>query len=306
MNRLLAVPLVLALLFVVAVPAFAASDLIISIDGSTLLSPGDTASFVFTTTASGSLVNPSTVTATLYFPNGVNFLPLTPINVATGVYMVSFAVADDAAIGFYAIVVSGSYNFGSYSGTAVKGFEVSELQSNILSAIGGLSGQISGVEDNLLGAVNSVTSLVTSVNGSVGRQFAATNTQLTGMQSALSGSISTLGTSISSLGTTVTGAITNSQSAITGAVTNSQTAVTGAITNSQTAVTGAVTSSQNSVQGSITNSQSSLTSAINTARDYVNTQVGNVVNNVQTWEYIILLVAVITLILAVILLMRKK
>jgi hypothetical protein len=304
MNRAFAVPLIFVLLAMVAVPVLAASpDLLISIDGSTLLSPGDTASFVFTATANGALVNPTTVTATLYFPNGVNFLPLTPTNISTGVYMVSFAIADDADTGFYAVVVSGSYS--GFSGTAVKGFEVSDLQGNLLSAIGGLSGQVSSIEDNILGAVNSLTSLVNSVNASVSSQLNATNAKLTGLNSTLTGNVSGLGTSISSLGTSLQAAITSSQTAVQGSVTSSQNAVTGAITSSQNTITGAITSSQNTVTGAITSSQSSLTSAINGATGNVNTKVSDTVSDVQTWEYIILLVAVITLILAVVMLIRK-
>ena len=101
--------------------AVSSSTLAISIDGGVLQFPGETAVFYFTTTANGNVVNPSSVNATIYFPNNVNNLALTPTPVSTGVYMVTWPIPANAVTGFYALVVSATYQYANLRRTGGEG-----------------------------------------------------------------------------------------------------------------------------------------------------------------------------------------
>jgi len=142
------------------------STLVIAIDGGVLQFPGETAVFYFTTTANGNVVNPTNMTVTIYFPNNVNNMVLTPTQVTTGVFMVSWTIPANAVTGFYALVVSASYQYGTFGGLAVKGFEISQgLQNNqnqIMTGIGGLSSQLSSVEANILTKLYNTTAIAAS------------------------------------------------------------------------------------------------------------------------------------------------
>ena len=295
MNKIFVIPLLFVVLSAVAVPALAASpELFISIDGSSSLSPGDVAAFYFTILANGSLVNPDAVTATLYFPNNVNYITLTPTRVATGVYVVTFTVAGDADLGFYALVVSASYGGGAFKWAAVKGFQVSGLQNNLLAAIGGLSEQISSSEGNVLSAVASLSLLTTAINSSLSGQIAATDAHLGAAQSALSGSISGLGTSISNLGTSLQGAVTASQNNIVAAISSSGSSTQASV---------------NSARDTIVSSLSGLSSGLDSAKGTIISSLNQGLSGVETYEYVIIAVGIVALILAVaavVLLYRKK
>jgi hypothetical protein len=223
---LLAVPL---LLLAIAAPATAATEFTISTSGGSLYFPGDNAVVFFTTTAGGGLVTPDAITITLYLPNNANSFALTPTSAGTGVYYVNYTLPATAMSGFYAVVITASYQSGAYLGTVATGFEVSQglinQQNSILAAIGGLSSQISSVESNIL-----------SVMGVVG-------------------------TSLNSTLGSVKASMTSADSTLTGAITASQSAVTSAVSQAQTNIQGSVSSAQNSISSSLTSSLASLTSS---------------------------------------------
>jgi len=232
-KRALALPAAFAILILLAAPAFAATPLTISTTGGTLYFPGENAVVYFTTTANGALVNPDTTTVTLYLPNNANSFTLTPTNVGTGVYYVNYTLPATAMSGFYAVVVTASYQSGSYVGTVATGFEVSQglinQQNSILAAISGLSSQISTVESNILSAMGVVG---TSLNSTLG---------------------------------SVKASMTSADSTLTGAITASQNAVTSAVSQAQTNVQGSVSSAQNSLSSSISSSFASLSSSNTTS-----------------------------------------
>jgi len=151
--------LVSAFSFASRTNAVSSATLAISINGGTIQFPGETATFYFTTTANGNVVNPSNITVTLYFPNNINNIALTPTQVTNGVYMVQWPIPANAVTGYYALVVYASYQYGTFAGLAVQGFEISQgLQNNqnqIMTGIGGLSAQMSSVEANVMTALNS-------------------------------------------------------------------------------------------------------------------------------------------------------
>lgn len=182
------IPLLLCLLLAVGelstvplarVSAVSSSTLVISIDGGTLQFPGENATFYFTTTANGNVVNPDNMSVTLYLPNNINSLTLTPIKVTNGVFEVTWAIPANAATGFYSLVVYASYGYGTFGGLAVKGFEISQgIQNNqnqVMTAIGGLSAQLSSVESNILFSLNSTVKAaatpVISASGLLGGFF---------------------------------------------------------------------------------------------------------------------------------------
>jgi len=229
MNRVYALPVAFALVVMLAAPAFAASPLTISSSGGTLYFPGENAVVYFTTTANGALVNPDTTTVTLYLPNNANSFTLNATNVGTGVYYVNYTLPATALSGFYAVVITASYQSGAYLGTATTGFEVSQglinQQNSILAAIGGLSSQISSVESNILSAMGVVG---TSLNTTIATAEASMNT---------------------------------ADSTLTGAITASQNAVTSAVSQAQTNIQGSVSTAQSSLSSSISSSFASLTSS---------------------------------------------
>jgi len=236
----------------------------------------------------GALANMDSVTTTLYLPGGVNTISLTPTNVGTGVYTVTYSVPDDALTGFYALVVNASYSGGTFRGAAVKGFEVSAglqgMQGNILMAIGGISEQLSTIESNVLSALSSMNSLVSSVNSSLSGQLAGVSGQVSSAQSNLSSSISTLSASVSSLGTTLQGAITSSQSSIINAINQATT----------------------NTQGSVTTARDAILTPIGQVKDQLNTISVPGISNVLTYEYAILGITILTLIVAAVLIFIKR
>jgi len=288
LNRPLTSIFVLALLLLVTAPAFAAStDLGISVDGGALHFPGEDAAFYVTTTVNGALTTVDSITTTLYLPNGVT-ISLTPTAVGTGVYTVTYSVPDDALTGFYAIVVNASYSGGTFRGAAVKGFEVSAglqgMQGNILMAIGGISEQLSTIESNVLSALSSMNSLVSSVNSSLSGQLTGISGQVSSAQSNLSSSISTLSTSVGSLGTTLQGAITSSQSSIVNAINQATT----------------------NTQGSVTTARDAILTPIGQVKDQLNTISVPGISNVLTYEYAILGITILTLLVAIALIFLKR
>jgi hypothetical protein len=272
-----------------SLPAVAAvPDVGISIDGGALHFPGETTVWYVTTTVNGALANMDSLTTTLYLPGGVNTISLTPTNVGTGVYTVTYTVPDDALTGFYALVVNASYSGGTFRGAAVKGFEVSAglqgMQGNILMAIGGLSEQLSTIESNVLSALSSMNSLVSSVNSSLSGQLTGISGQVSSAQSNLSSSISTLSASVSSLGTTLQGAITSSQSSIINAINQATT----------------------NTQGSVTTARDAILTPIGQVKDQLNTISVPGISNVLTYEYAILGITILTLLVAIALIFLKR
>ena len=267
MNRAYALPVAFALVVMLAAPAFAATPLTISTSGGTLYFPGDNAVVYFTTTANGALVNPDTTTVTLYLPNDANSFTLNATNVGTGVFYVNYTLPATATSGFYAVVISASYQSGAYLGTVTTGFEVSQglinQENSILAAIGGLSSQISSVESNILSAMGVVG---TSLNSTMG----------------------TVEASMNSADTTLTGAITASQNAITSAVTQAQTNIQGSVTSAQNTLS-------SSISASISSSFASLSSSNTTS-----------FNNIRNYEYYILALTAIVLVLAIVILVLKR
>jgi hypothetical protein len=288
----------------IAMPAFAASpDLLISVDVGALHFPGENAQMFITTTANGALVNPDTITATLYLPNGVNTIAPSPTNVGTGVYMANYTIPDGALTGFYAVVVTASYSGGSFKGSAVKGFEVSQglsdMQGSILSAIGGLSGQLSSVESNVL---SSISSTLNSLNSSFTNQLNGTNGKVT----ALSTQVTSLQSSISANLTSLAGSVASLSTAVQTLVTNSQTAITGAITTAQTAITGAITLASSSTQTQVNSARDAILTPVNTMAGQISTISDTTLNNIQTFVYVILAVAILTLLVAIVLIFMKR
>ena len=259
LKRALALPVAFALLTMLAAPAFAATPLAISTSGGSLYFPGDSAVVVFTTAANGVLVTPDSTTVTLYLPNNANSFALTPVSMGTGVYSASYALPDTATSGFYAVVITASYQSGAYLGTATTGFEVSQglinQQNSILAAIGSLSSQISSMESNMLLAMGVVGS---SLNTTMG----------------------TVKASMDAAGTTLTGAITASQNA----------------------VTSAVNQAQSNIQGSVSQAQSAISSSLGSASSSNNSSFSNIVN----YEYIILALTAVVLVLAIAILVIKR
>jgi len=133
--------------------------------------PGETAVFYFTATANGNPVNPTNMNVTIYFPNNVNNLALTPTQISTGVYMVSWAIPANAVTGFYALVVSATYQYGTFGGLAVKGFEISQgMQNNqnqVMTSIGALSDQLSSVETYVLSGQSQIMSSIDTVESNM-------------------------------------------------------------------------------------------------------------------------------------------
>ena len=76
----------------VPVVSAASSQMAISIDVGALHFPGENAVFAFTTIVNGILVTPGTLNVTLYLPNNVNSLTLTPTAIATGLYDVNYSL----------------------------------------------------------------------------------------------------------------------------------------------------------------------------------------------------------------------
>ena len=259
LKRAFALPLAFALLTMLAAPAFAATPLTISASGGSLYFPGDNAVVVFTTTANGVLVTPDSTTVTLYLPNNANSFVLTPVSMGTGVYSVSYALPDTASSGFYAVVVTASYQSGAYLGTATTGFEVSQglinQQNSILAAIGSLSSQISSLESNILMAMGVVGTSLNSTMGSVKA-------------------------SMDAAGTTLTGAITSSQNAMTSALSQAQT----------------------NIQGSVSSAQSAISASLGSVSSSNTSSFGNIVN----YEYIMLALTAIVLVLAIVILVQKR
>lgn len=259
MKRALALSLAFVIVTMLATPTFAASPLSISTSGGTLYFPGDNAVVYFTTTANGALVNPDTTTVTLYLPNNANSFTLTATSVGTGVFYVNYTLPATALSGFYAVVITSSYQSGAFLGTAATGFEVSQglinQQNSILAAIGSLSSQISNMESNILLAMGTVGSSLNTTMGSVKA-------------------------SMDTAGTTLTGAITASQNA-----------VTSALNQAQSNIQGSVSSAQSSISSSLASVSSSNTSSF---------------NNVVNYEYIILALTAVVLVLAIALLATKR
>jgi hypothetical protein len=233
LKRALAIPVAFAIFIMLAAPAFAATPLTISTTGGTLYFPGENAVVYFTTTANGVLVNPDTTTVTLYLPNNANSFTLSATNVGTGVFYANYTLPATALSGFYAVVITASYQSGSYIGTVATGFEVSQglinQQNSILAAIGGLSNQISSVESNILSAMGVVG---TSLNSTLG---------------------------------SVKASMTSADSTLTGAITASQNAVTSAVSQSQTNIQSSVSAAQSSISSSLASSIASLTSSNTTS-----------------------------------------
>ena len=259
MKRALALPIAFAIVTMLAAPAFAASPLSISTSGGTLYFPGDYAVVYFTTTANGALVNPDSTTVTLYLPNNANSFTLTATSAGTGVFYANYTLPDTALSGFYAVVITASYQSGAFLGTATTGFEVSQglinQQNSILAAIGSLGSQISSAESNILSAMGVVG---TSLNATMGSVKA----------------------SMDAAGTTLTGAITSSQNAMTSALSQAQT----------------------NIQGSVSSAQSAISSSVASLSSANSNSFGNVTN----YEYIILALTAIVLILAIVLLVQKR
>ena len=237
-KKALAIPVAFAIIVMFAAPAFASTPLTISTTGGTLYFPGDNAVVYFTTTANGALVNPDTTTVTMYLPNNANSFTLSATNVGTGVYYVNYTLPATALSGFYAVVITASYQSGSFIGTVATGFEVSQglinQQNSILAAIGGLSNQISSVESNILSAMGVVGTTLNSTLGSVKA-------------------------SMSSADSTLTGAITASQNAVTSAVTQAQTNIQSSVSSAQGSISSSLTSSIASLASSNTNSFNNIT-----------------------------------------------
>ncbi len=264
LKRALALLVAAVLVTVVAAPVSAASALSISTSGGAIYFPGENAVVYYTITANGALVNPDTATATLYLPNNANSFALTPVGVGTGVFYVNYTLPDTATAGFYAVVITASYQAGAYVGSAVSGFEVSQgietMQNNILSAIGSLGEQISTAESNLLLAVGALNS---SLANSFAASVASLNASLSHMQSELQSAIST-----------------------------SQSAMTSAASQATTSIQGAITSAQSALASPISDLSSSNTESF---------------NNVINYQYYILALAAVVLILTIVLLaLRRK
>ena len=259
MNRALALPVAFALLAMLATPAFAATPLTVSTSGGTLYFPGDNAVVVFSTTANGALVTPDSTTVTLYLPNNANSFTLTATSMGTGVYYANYTLPDTAMSGYYAVVISASYQSGAFLGTATTGFEVSQglinQQNSILAAIGSLSGQISTAESNILLAMGVVGD---SLNSTMG----------------------TVKASMDAAGSTLTGAISASQNAVTSAVGQAQTNIQGSVSSAQNAISSSVASL------SSTNSDSFA--------------------NVTNFEYIILALTAVVIVLTIVILLQKR
>ncbi len=263
MNRALALPVAFILVAAFAAPTHAATDLTISANGGTLYFPGENAVVFYTTTAAGALVNPDTTTVTLYLPNNANSFALTPTTVSTGVFTVNYTLPDTAGPGYYAVVITASYQAGAFTGTTVTGFEVSQglsdIQSNILTAIGSLSSQVSNIESNILVSIS-------ALNSSVSSSQAAVSTALSAMSSTLQNSISA------------------SQSATASAISQ------------------ATTSIQSAVSSAVSSAQSSIISAVNSVPTSVNSSLDNILN----YEYYILALTAVVLIIAIVIAVFRR
>jgi len=304
-RSLYAIP-VLALLLLAVAPVTAATPLTISTSGGSLYFPGESAVVYFTVTANGALVNPDTTTATLYLPNNANSFALTPVSLATGVFYVNYTLPDPAVYGTYAVVITSSYQSGAFVGSTVASFEVSQglanMQANELAAVGVLSDQLSTAESNILSTVASGNAMLGSVNSSLTNSIAGVQSSVT----TVGASVSSLGTSVSNLGTTLQGSISSSQTAVQSSITTLGTTLQGSITSSQSAVTAAISQGTTSVQGSITSAQSAIVSAVNSASSSVTSSINSSLTSIQNYEYILMVLVVIAIILAIIVLVRKK
>ena len=107
--------------------------------------------------------------------------------------------------------------------------------------------------------------------------------------------VHTVGTSVTTLGTTLQNAITASQ-----------TAMTGAVTSAQTAMTGAVTSATSSTQTTVNSARDAILTPVNTMAGQISAISGTDLSNIQTYEYVILAITILTLLVAIVLIFMKR
>lgn len=117
---------------------------------------------------------------------------------------------------------------------------------------------------------------------------AVLSAQLTSMQATLASSITAVGTSLQS------------------AITASQTAVTGAISSAQTAIAGAITSATSSTQTTVNSARDAILTPVNQMEGQISTISGTDLSNIQTYEYVILAIAILTLLAAIALIFMKR
>ena len=142
--------------------------------------------------------------------------------------MISWAVPASAVPGFYALVVNASYQYGTFGGLAVKGFEISQglqntqnqiasvettMQSNqnqIMTSLGGLSAQLASFQSYVLSGQSQIMTQIASTEtlmlanqNQVMTAIGGLSTQLASFETYVLEGQSQIMTQISSVGTTM-------------------------------------------------------------------------------------------------------
>lgn len=151
------------------------AQLNIQMDAGTFYFRGETAEFFFQTSIKGRPINATTITATLYGPDGKKAFYIYPANittVATGLYKVVYNVPEDAVAGTYTLVVDAEYvsEVVQALGTSFKCFTISKTLTalnakledifikvvaingtvaTVQTTLGYIQGVIIGIEGNL-------------------------------------------------------------------------------------------------------------------------------------------------------------
>jgi hypothetical protein len=247
-----------------------------------LAAPAFAASPLTISTSGGTLYFPGD-NAVVYFTTTANGALVNPDTTTVTLYLPNNA----NSFTLNAVNVGTGVYYANYTlpATALSGFYAVVITASYSS--GAFLGTATTGFEVSQGLINQQNSILAAIGG--------LSTQISSVESNILSAMGVVGTSLNSTLGSVKASMTSADNTLTGAITASQSAVTSAVSQAQTNIQSSVSAAQGSISSSLTSSLASLSSS-NTSS----------FNNITNYEYYILALTTIVLVLAIVILLVKR
>ena len=276
----------------------------------TIYYPGDTVRVAALTMLQGIRVDADFNIANILTPTGSQVDIISQAtSVVDGVSYFDWDLPANAVAGVYIVHIEADYL--GLSGGTIASFEVNtNLPSS--SDISSLSSSISSIQSSLNSLSSDVDSGFNDVTSSLGSQISSAQSSIS---SSVSNAESSINSAVSSAKSDLDSRIGSAQSDIKASITSSENSIKSQITSSQAAVIAAIGNAQSSIETAIDGIRAAATSAVASAISPLSSDISALqsdiasvsdgVSSVTTWIMIVGIIAAITIVLELVILIRK-